>query len=95
MDPSSGTELRQKHKIAFLGDPGVGKTSIIGQFIHGNFTTSHNPTIGIDYLSKIMNLGDRSIRLQIWDTAGQERFRSLIPSYIRDASAVVVVYDVT
>ena len=29
------------------------------------------------------------------DTAGQERFRSLIPSYIRDSSVAVVVYDVT
>lgn len=29
------------------------------------------------------------------DTAGQERFRSLIPSYIRDSSVAVVVYDIT
>ncbi|OVA02478.1 Small GTPase superfamily [Macleaya cordata] len=29
-----------------------------------------------------------------WDTAGQERFRSLIPSYIRDSSVAVIVYDV-
>lgn len=28
------------------------------------------------------------------DTAGQERFRSLIPSYIRDSSVAIVVYDV-
>ena len=34
------------------------------------------------------------MRLQLWDTAGQERFRSLIPSYIRDSSVAVVVYDV-
>ena len=35
------------------------------------------------------------IRLQLWDTAGQERFRSLIPSYIRDSSVAIVVYDIT
>ena len=35
------------------------------------------------------------VRLQLWDTAGQERFRSLIPSYIRDSSVAVVVYDIT
>jgi len=35
------------------------------------------------------------VRLQLWDTAGQERFRSLIPSYIRDSSVAVVVYDVS
>jgi GTPase SAR1 family protein len=28
------------------------------------------------------------------DTAGQERFRSLIPSYIRDSSVAVIVFDV-
>jgi GTPase SAR1 family protein len=52
-------------------------------------------TIGIDFLSKTMYLDDRTVRLQLWDTAGQERFRSLIPSYIRDSSVAVVVYDIT
>ena len=52
-------------------------------------------TIGIDFLSKTMYLEDRTVRLQLWDTAGQERFRSLIPSYIRDSSVAVVVYDVS
>ena len=52
-------------------------------------------TIGIDFLSKTMYLEDRTLRLQLWDTAGQERFRSLIPSYIRDSSVAVVVYDIT
>lgn len=42
-----------------------------------------------------MYLEDRTVRLQLWDTAGQERFRSLIPSYIRDSSVAVVVYDVS
>ncbi|MBN3275491.1 RAB6B protein, partial [Polyodon spathula] len=36
-----------------------------------------------------------NVRLQLWDTAGQERFRSLIPSYIRDSTIAVVVYDIT
>ncbi|CAE7782990.1 rab6, partial [Symbiodinium pilosum] len=42
-----------------------------------------------------MYLEDRTVRLQLWDTAGQERFRSLIPSYIRDSSGAIVVYDIT
>ncbi|CDR00678.1 unnamed protein product, partial [Oncorhynchus mykiss] len=40
-------------------------------------------------------LSDPQVRLQLWDTAGQERFRSLIPSYIRDSTVAVVVYDIT
>lgn len=39
--------------------------------------------------------GDGSVPLQLWDTAGQERFRSLTPSYVKNAGAVVFVYDIT
>jgi Ras-related protein Rab-6A len=95
MQPGSGLNSMQKFKIVFLGDMSVGKTSVINQFMYGTFDPSHQPTIGIDFLSKTMYLDDRTIRLQLWDTAGQERFRSLIPSYIRDASAAVIIYDVT
>ena len=42
-----------------------------------------------------MYLEDKTVRLQLWDTAGQERFRSIIPSYIRDSTVAVVVYDIT
>ena len=42
-----------------------------------------------------MYVDDKMVRLQLWDTAGQERFRSLIPSYIKDSSVAVVVYDIT
>lgn len=73
----------------------VGKTSIITRFMYDKFDTAYQATIGIDFISKTMYLEDRTVRLQLWDTAGQERFRSLIPSYIRDSSVAVVVYDVT
>ncbi|KAF5458155.1 hypothetical protein F2P56_022210 [Juglans regia] len=83
-----------KYKLVFLGDQSVGKTSIITRFMYDKFDTTYQATIGIDFLSKTMYLADRTVRLQLWDTAGQERFRSLIPSYIRDSSVAVVVYDV-
>jgi len=73
----------------------VGKTSLITRFMYDTFDTNHQATIGIDFLSKTMYLDDRTIRMQLWDTAGQERFRALIPSYIRDSSVAVVVYDIT
>ena len=31
----------------------------------------------------------------MWDTAGQERYRSLIPTYLKNAHCVVLVYDIT
>lgn len=86
---------RSKYKLVFLGDEAVGKTSIITRFMYDTFDNTYKVTIGIDFVSKTMYLEDRIVRLQLWDTAGQERFRSLIPSYIRDSSVAVVVYDIT
>ena len=63
--------------------------------MYDSFDSTYQATIGIDFLSKTMYLEDRTVRLQLWDTAGQERFRSLIPSYIRDSSVAVVVYDIS
>ncbi|CAH3105471.1 unnamed protein product [Porites lobata] len=94
MSSDFGNPLR-KFKLVFLGEQSVGKTSLITRFMYDSFDNTYQATIGIDFLSKTMYLEDRTVRLQLWDTAGQERFRSLIPSYIRDSSVAVVVYDIT
>jgi len=91
----SRMEALSKYKLVFLGDQSVGKTSIITRFMYDTFDSTYQATIGIDFLSKTMYLEDRTVRLQLWDTAGQERFRSLIPSYIRDSSVAIIVYDIT
>lgn len=85
----------RKFKLVFLGEQSVGKTSLITRFMYDSFDNTYQATIGIDFLSKTMYLEDRTVRLQLWDTAGQERFRSLIPSYIRDSTVAVVVFDIT
>jgi len=85
----------KRTKIVLLGDQSVGKTSLITRFMYDTFDNTYQATIGIDFLSKTMYLEDRTVRLQLWDTAGQERFRSLIPSYIRDSSVAIVVFDIT
>ncbi|KAI9812656.1 MAG: Ras- protein Rab-6B [Thelocarpon impressellum] len=73
----------------------VGKTSLIRRFMYDSFDNMYQAITGIDFLSKTMHLEDRTVRLQLWDTAGQERLRSLIPSYVRDSSVAVVVYDIS
>ena len=84
-----------RFKLVFLGEQSVGKSSILTRFMYASFDATYQATIGIDFLSKTMYNEGRTVRLQLWDTAGQERFRSLIPSYIRDAAAAVIVYDIT
>ncbi|KAK7205490.1 ras family-domain-containing protein [Myxozyma melibiosi] len=94
-NPQNFSNPMKKYKLVFLGEQSVGKTSLITRFMYDSFDSQYAATIGIDFLSKTMYLEDRTVRLQLWDTAGQERFRSLIPSYIRDSTVAVVVYDVT
>lgn len=73
----------------------MGKTSIIHRFKYDHFEDNYNATIGIDFITQKMYIEDRVITLNLWDTAGQEKFKSLIPSYIKDSQAIVVVYDIT
>jgi Ras-related protein Rab-6A len=53
------------------------------------------PTIGIDFLGKNVTHNNITCRLQLWDTAGQERYRSLIPSYLKDAVCAIFVFDLS
>ena len=53
------------------------------------------PTIGIDFMAKNLHINNNILRMQLWDTAGQERFRSLIPSYLKDALIAFIVFDLT
>jgi len=94
-NPTAQRREYSNYKLVFVGDVETGKTSVINRYVHGEFDANYQTTIGIDFLSKVIRQESRTVRLQLWDTAGQERFRSLIPSYIRDASGVMVVYDVT
>mmetsp|Transcript_13476 Transcript_13476/g.31963 ORF Transcript_13476/g.31963 Transcript_13476/m.31963 type:complete len:215 (+) Transcript_13476:90-734(+) len=96
MSAASGGGAPKKFKVVVLGDEAAGKTSLVRRYMYGTFEEGVQPTVGMDFQSKTAYLEDgRSMRLQLWDTAGQERFRSLIPSYIRDAAAAVIVYDIT
>jgi len=82
-------------KCTFLGNIGVGKTSIARTYFDNNFEEKHHITLGAAFWNKQIKYKDTNIGLQIWDTAGQERYRSLTPMYIRNSKFVILVYDVT
>ena len=86
---------KQSFKIVFIGDQSTGKTSVLHKFKYGTFQDNYNATIGIDFISQKIHVDDRVITLNLWDTAGQEKFKSLIPGYIKDSHAIIVLYDIT
>ena len=84
-----------RHKIIFVGDAGVGKTSIINRIVDNPFNESYEMSIGVDFMSKNLRYHGQNIKLQIWDSAGQEKYKGLIPSYVRNSSIVFIVYDIS
>ena len=82
-------------KVVFVGESGVGKTSLINTYINGRFNSFAHPTISACCVKKDVDVGDETIPLAIWDTAGQEKFQSLIPMYLRGSSACIIVVDLS
>ena len=94
-----------RYKIVFVGDICVGKTSIMNRFISNEFQEEYDvnklyfiifqSTIGVDFSTKMIEFRNNSIKLQIWDSAGQERYKALIPSYVRGAAIIFLIYDIS
>ena len=45
-------------------------------------------------MSKVIQVDDKKIKLQIWDTAGQDRFQNITKTYYKGASGIILTYAV-
>jgi len=82
-------------KIIVLGESGVGKTSLLVRYVDNKFNINTKSTIGADFLSKLIEVDDQPVTLQIWDTAGQERFQGLGTTFYRGSDGAIFVFDVS
>lgn len=82
-------------KTLIIGDSGVGKSSIMTQFVDGIFQESYICTIGVDYKTISVDANEHVVKFLLWDTAGQEKFRSLCRNYYRGAQCAIFVFDLT
>ena len=84
-------------KVALVGDPRVGKTCIVSQFIKQYFNNTYQTTLGIDYNTHEIKNKDSNltVQLHILDLTGFSVFRELVNSEIKDANYVLYVYDAT
>lgn len=82
-------------KIILIGDSGIGKTSLINQYINSLFSEKYLCTIGVDFMMKSIEIEETVIKLQIWDTAGMERYRNITTSYYRGANAAIMAFDLS
>ena len=88
-------EFDSLFKIILVGDSGVGKTNILTRYTKDEFSFDSKTTLGVEFGSKIYNIKDQNIKLQVWDTAGQERYRSITCAYYKGSKGAIIVFDVS
>lgn len=82
-------------KVVVVGDSGVGKTCFLLRFVRDQYEGETQPTLGVEFLTKVVATETHRIQLQLWDTAGQELFRSVTRGYYRGSAGAIVVFSLT
>jgi len=91
-------------KISLLGDPAVGKTSLIHRFVYEAFDDKYLSTIGAKVTKKSHLFAaeeyeglsqDTNFTFLIWDIAGQKAFKSVHQAYYVGSEGALVVCDLT
>jgi small GTP-binding protein len=99
--PAPPAELTVMKKICMLGDPAVGKTSLVGRFVFSMFDDKYIETIGAKVTKRTMAIENTTtkqryrLKLMIWDIAGQRTLDFIKPTYYRDAEGALIVADCT
>ena len=92
-----GNNNAERVKVVFIGEYGVGKTSIILQYTTNKFDPDNVSSLGCNFSSKTMEFLNvqKAIKFEIWDPPGNEKYRAIPKIYYKDARAIILVYDIT
>jgi small GTP-binding protein len=84
-----------KCKIVVVGDPNVGKTSLVIQFTEKAFRKTYLPTIGVNITEKTIVHEGAQFTMVLWDLAGQAKFTKMRKHFYTGANGVILVFDLT
>lgn len=84
-------------KLILGGDGAVGKTSMVHRFVENEFAKDYKSTIGTSIMKKECKFDalDSIVRFVLWDLAGQSQFKKVRQSYLSNAEAGILAFDVT
>jgi small GTP-binding protein len=85
---------RPSFKIVLLGDSGVGKSAIARRQCYDEFQIRMVSTMGASHFRTTVPAAGEPVDLRVWDTGGQEQFAPLVPVYVRQAHAAIIVASV-
>jgi len=85
------------YKICIVGDGGVGKTTILHQYVDRKFVEDTQMTIGTNFFKKniILKEFDIIIKLQVWDLGGQDYFAAVRRNFYDGARGIIYTFDLT
>lgn len=94
---SSGENNKpNEYKVVIIGNSGVGKTHILSRYLYDVFDQDEKSTVSATYSKKkVKTKKNKEIILQLWDTAGQEVYKGLTKLFYKNATGIIIVYDVT
>lgn len=82
-------------KICMLGATGVGKTSLVRQFVQSIYSEKYHTTIGVKIDKKQVLVEEKEVTLLLWDLQGEDEIFKIRPSFLRGASGFLLVVDMT
>ena len=82
-----------KFKIIVVGDPSVGKTTLIRKYTTGAFQKDYIATLGAQFSNYEENLEGKKVRMFIWDLAGQETFEFMRHKFYKGSSGAIIVFS--
>ncbi len=78
-----------------LGATGVGKTSLVRQYVQSVFSEKYHTTIGVKVDKKVVRLEKQEVTMMLWDLQGEDDDFKIRPSFLRGASGYILVVDLT
>jgi small GTP-binding protein len=87
--------MKTSKKVILLGQFGVGKTSLVRQFVVQKFSEEYHTTIGVKVDKKEVVVGDHHLTMILWDIEGGKTQQHLPPSYFMGAQGMLYVFDLS
>ena len=85
-----------KIKVIIIGEPAVGKTSLVKNYVSRQFANDYRASIGTNLFTKNISLNSGiNATIQIWDIAGQERWTQMRHIYYKGTHGAIIVADLT
>jgi hypothetical protein len=85
--------VKAERLVTLTGPGGVGKTSLVSQFVNNMFSDKYQTTVGVKIDKKVVQVEGQEVTLMLWDVAGEEDNAPVKINHVQDASGYLLVLD--